>query len=191
MDVLTRMLSLDYILFCIFILIFTVVVGASAVFLRKPTNKKEDVPPKNETPAKYPYILTNSVFTPKEKLFYNSLKKITDELGLTVFTKMRIADLVYLPRNHPEYMRWFNYIKAKHVDFIICDNAHRPLLIIECDDKTHYRQSRKKRDEFVDEIFRQLNFKVIHIMTWNDTELKQLIFNLLNITTIEYKTEKG
>jgi hypothetical protein len=126
-----------------------------------------------EPAVKFPYILTDSVFTYKEMKLYESLKRITDELNLTIFTKMRIADLVYVPKNHPEHIKWFNYIRSKHVDFIICDNAHKPLIIIECDDKSHYKQSRKKRDEFVNELFRQVNLRVMHVMVWNDEELKR------------------
>lgn len=127
---------------------------------------------------KFPYILVDSVFTHKESLFCSSLVPIANKLGLNMLVKMRIADLIYVPRNHPEYMRWFNYIRSKHIDFIICDGA-KPVLLIEVDDSTHDRPSRQKRDDFVDKIFNQLNLPIIHIRTWSDEGLEQIITEAL------------
>jgi hypothetical protein len=135
----------------------------------------------------YPYYLNNSIFTDKESKFYKSLKKITDELGLTVFTKIRIADLVYTPRNHPYFITWFNHIKSKHVDFIICDENNKLLLVIEVDDKTHYIDSRKNRDKFIDDIFFQFDINVMHVMYWNYDELKRnIITELYNVNYLKH-----
>ncbi|MDR2531364.1 MAG: DUF2726 domain-containing protein [Oscillospiraceae bacterium] len=76
-------------------------------------------------------------------MFYHALFPIAYALGLTIFTKMRIADLVYIPKNHPEFIRWFNYIRSKHVDFILCNAELKPVLIIEIDDNTHNCENRK------------------------------------------------
>lgn len=96
--------------------------------------------PKSE--GEFPYLLTQSIFSPKEKLFYQALKPIADELGLLVFTKMRIADLLYIPKNTKDYIKWFNYIKAKHIDFILVNAEMQVKLLIEVDDKSHNGQKR-------------------------------------------------
>jgi len=127
---------------------------------------------------KFPYILVDSVMSEKENKFCKSLIPIANKLGLNIFIKMRLADLVYVPKNHPEYMRWFNYIKAKHVDFILC-RVTKPVLLIEVDDYTHDRPSRQKRDEFVDKIFKQVGLPILHFRQWTENELETKITQTL------------
>lgn len=124
--------------------------------------------------GEFPYLLTQSVFSPKEKLFYQTLKPIADELGLIVFAKMRIADLLYVPRNNKEYIKWFNYIKAKHIDFILVSPEMKVKLLIEVDDKSHNGKKRQQRDEFVDKIFMQHNINILHVWSWGE-DLKSKI----------------
>ena len=121
----------------------------------------------------YPYYLVSSLLSAKEQSFYRALKPIADELGLIVFSKMRIVDIVNVPQNHPEYMKWFNYIKAKHIDFIICDQNFKLYKLIEVDDYTHRYQKRQERDEFVNEIFRQLNVDLLRYYQWTPQQLRE------------------
>lgn len=127
----------------------------------------------------FPYKLTNTIFSKKETYFHNSLKPIAEKLSLNIMSKMRLADIVYIPKSTPNYIRWFNYIKAKHIDFILCDKDYKIVLLIEVDDYTHDYDNRKKRDEFVDEIFRQLDLPILHIRTWKDQELFEEIKALI------------
>lgn len=149
------------------------------IYIEPVETKSDEELIETENTEKFPYILTNCVFSNKESKFYNSLKRITDKHNLVVFTKMRIADIVYLPRNHPEFIRWFNYIKAKHIDFIVCNSVLKPVLLIEVDDSTHDRENRIKRDEFVDKIFNQLNLPIFHIRLWEDEALEKQIIDLI------------
>lgn len=139
--------------------------------------KDSDIPEVKK--EEFPYKLTNTIFSKKETYFHKSLKPIADKLSLNIMSKMRLADIVYIPKSTPNYIRWFNYIKAKHIDFILCDNEYRIVLLIEVDDYTHNYENRKKRDEFVDEIFRQLNIPILHIKTWKDQELYEEIKSII------------
>lgn len=114
----------------------------------------------------YPYKLTKSIFSDKEKYFYRDVRPIADKLGLLVFTKMRIADLLYIPEGTQDYQRWLNKIKAKHIDFILTDTEYRIKLLVEIDDPTHNRTDRKARDEEVDEMFRQQGMQILHLRAW-------------------------
>jgi hypothetical protein len=53
-----------------------------------------------------------------------------------------------------ENVRYFNFIAAKHVDFLLCraDNM-KPLLGIELDDASHAQARREERDQFVEQVF--------------------------------------
>lgn len=128
-----------------------------------------------ESNNKFPYVLSDSVMSNKELKFFNALEPIARESNLKIIAKMRLADIVKVPKNTYDYIRWFNYIKAKHVDFILCDSEMKVKLVIEVDDYTHQYDNRKKRDEFVDKIFNQLNIPILHIYKWTDEELKQQI----------------
>ncbi|MGN0688369.1 MAG: DUF2726 domain-containing protein [Oscillospiraceae bacterium] len=132
---------------------------------------------------KFPYVLNNPIMSPKEKSFYRAVKPIANELGLTVFCKIRLADLLNVPKNISKWQTWFNYIKAKHVDFVLVDNDMNIKVIIEVDDKTHSRDDRKQRDEFLDKAFKQLALEVLHIYSWGTNyggvDLKATIMNAL------------
>lgn len=121
---------------------------------------------------KFPYYLSNILLSPKEQSFYRTLKPIADEMGLIIFSKMRIVDIVQIPKNHPEYMKWFNYIKAKHIDFILCDQKFRVYKLIEVDDYTHQYKKRQERDDFVNEIFRQLDVDLLRYYRWTPDQLR-------------------
>lgn len=127
---------------------------------------------------KLPYQLAPCLLTNKEKLFYKSLKPIADELNLEICPKVRLADVVEIPKGTPKYTTWFNYIKSKHIDFVICDIEMNIVLVIEVDDKSHLKEDRRQRDQFVDRIFEQVGLKILHIWKWDST-LKDVIISSL------------
>lgn len=133
----------------------------------------------------YPYKLTQRVFSPKEGYFYRDVRPIADKLGLIVFTKMRLADLLYIPKGTEKEKAWFNKIKAKHVDFVFVDSNYKVRLLVEVDDPSHNRPDRQARDEEVDEIFRQQGLEVLHLRAWGKQygadDLETIIMNALNL----------
>lgn len=153
---------------------------------KKIEEQSEDVP---EVPTgekiTYPYKLTQRVFSPKEGYFYRDVRTIADKLGLIVFTKMRLADLLYIPKGTENEKAWFNRIKAKHIDFIFVDSNYKIRLLVEIDDQTHNRADRQARDEEVDEIFRQQGLEVLHLRAWGKRygaeDLETIITNALNV----------
>jgi hypothetical protein len=154
---------------------FTIINGKKGKPSKPIQNIAEPEVPKDEA---FPYTLNDSLLTHKESLFYRALTPITASLGLTVFAKIRLADIVSTPKGTE--VKWFNYIKAKHVDFIVCREL-RPVLLIEVDDSTHDRPDRKERDDFVDKIFAQLGLPLLHIRRWQGDELEKQIKEALGI----------
>lgn len=133
----------------------------------------------------YPYTLNKRIFSPKEGYFYRDVRPIADKLGLIVFTKMRLADLLEVPKGTKDYTKWFNRIKAKHIDFIFVDKEYHIRLLVEVDDPTHNRPDRQARDEAVDEMFRQVGLEVLHLRAWGKQygaeDLETIITNALNV----------
>lgn len=159
---------------------------------KKTEDQNEDIPEVSTgEKVTYPYKLTQRIFSPKEGYFYRDVSPIADRLGLIVFTKIRLADLLEVPKNHPDFTKWFNKIKAKHVDFVFVDSNYKIRLLVEVDDPSHNRPDRQARDEEVDEMFRQQGLEVLHLRVWGKQygadDLETIITNALNVQ----KTAQG
>lgn len=153
------------------------------LMLKKSMFSKETAPEQEEEPKTaepLPYTAAK-LLTKREYAFFKALQPIAIKYNLMICPKVRLADLVNVPKGIKDYTKWFNYIKAKHVDFTICNTDLNVKLIIELDDQTHERPDRQKRDDFVDRVFKQVNIKLLHINQWGP-ELEQIIINELNIT---------
>lgn len=122
------------------------------------------------------------ILTTNEKIAYQALKRICDEKGLYLMSKVRLFDLVEPIRSDAKYKTYLYKIQAKHVDFVICDKNLIAQCIIELDDSSHNRIDRMERDKFVDEVLRSVGYTIIH--TWGITEqTKSDILKALNITS--------
>lgn len=150
-------------------------------------NKRKATTPKNieETPEKvdeqkiYQYYKKTYFFTKNEFYFYKALKEIACELELEIFPKARLADIIEPPRNGKNWQTAFNKIKAKHIDFVLCENqTFKPKLVIELDDKSHTTEKRMQRDQFVDEALKSAHLQIIH--TYGTQNLKDKIIEALN-----------
>ena len=57
-----------------------------------------------------------------------------------------------------------NKIDRKYVDFLLCNpKAVRPFLGIELDDKSHQREDRQERDQFVDQVFKAGGIPLVRV----------------------------
>ncbi len=130
--------------------------------------------PKGGLPIKGAYQ-RKWMFTYNEKTAYNKLKPIAEELGYTVFAKVRLLDLLEPVRGTPKYKTYFYKIQAKHVDFVLCDRKLVARYIIELDDESHQRRDRQLRDQFVDEVVESVGYKIIHVPYITDDIKQQLL----------------
>lgn len=68
------------------------------------------------------YLKNGSLLTNSEKKFYSVLEESLQD-NFYLFSKVRIADIVHIPEWYKPYhwaIYWWNRIKSKHVDFLIC-----------------------------------------------------------------------
>lgn len=115
------------------------------------------------------------LLTYHEKAAYEQLKVITDKHQLTLFAKVRLFDLVEPRKGNPKYKTYMYKIQAKHVDFVICDQALVARYIIELDDNSHNTPERQKRDAFVDAVLTATGYKVLHVRYINPAEIEKFI----------------
>ncbi len=129
------------------------------------------------------YSLVPSVMTKAEMAFYQSLITVVGG-EYAVMVKVRLADIITVKKSSSNYMAHFGKIKAKHVDYLLCDKADlKPVLVIELDDKSHQRADRVARDKLVDGIFKSVGLPVLHHpvkRAYNQSDLILMISDALS-----------
>ncbi|MBP9801596.1 MAG: DUF2726 domain-containing protein [Candidatus Moranbacteria bacterium] len=112
------------------------------------------------------YLKNDSLLTQSEQKFYFILAEILQDRYL-IFSKVRIPDIVHIPEWYKPYywaIYWWDRIKSKHVDFLVCDrNSFEPLLVIEVDDPLHLLPKGKKRDVLVNFVFRKARLPILRL----------------------------
>ena len=121
----------------------------------------KDKPPEA---AHYPYFVRDDFLSAAEQSFYLVLKLTVGDKAL-ICPKVSLGDLFWAKSSDPsEYRSLTNKIDRKHVDFLLCDpKTVRPLAGIELDDKSHQREARQQRDEFVGNVFRAAKLPLIRV----------------------------
>lgn len=134
---------------------------------------------KSGVSSNLPFKKKNYLFTKAERSFYHVLKPIAEELNFTLFAKVRLSDLIYTTANGNKKMTYFNKIKAKHIDYVLCDKTNiEPILAIELDDSSHNNSQRIDRDIFVNNALKAANLPILHINVrpgYNPNEIKASI----------------
>lgn len=132
------------------------------------------------------YITTKS-----ELIFFKELLKICKKYNLIILTQVALYELVEVNLNKydKEYLKYFNKIKSKTIDFVIIDeNTTRIRLCIELDDYTHKYNNRIKRDNFINNLFNELDIDLIR--TTNNCNFKELENKIKNICTDNIYTKE-
>lgn len=165
------------------ILLWAIIIGLAAMLLiQKVKSKKHHATEedskqaesgKNNLPITGAYS-KRWLFSLNEKDAYNKLKPIAEELGYTVFAKVRLLDLLEPIRGNQKYKTYFYKVQAKHVDFVLCDSKLIAQYIIELDDSSHDKKSRQERDQFVDEVVKSVGYKIVHTRAITN-DIKKLI----------------
>ena len=149
-------------------LLIIIILVIGIIYLEKIIDKKqsENIVTNNNLN----YKKSDYLFTKTELKFYRELIKITDELNLVIFPKIRLADIF----KYNEY-KDFNKIKSKHIDFLLCDKSNCKIrLAIELDDYSHNSNKSVKNDNFKNEIFKQTNLPLIRLKVNNTYNLEEI-----------------
>lgn len=113
------------------------------------------------------------LLTYNEKDAYKKLLDAASEVGYTIFSKVRLLDLLE-PVSGKNYKSYFYKVQAKHVDFVLLDKKLVARCIIELDDSSHDEKDRKERDSFVDKAVTSVGYKIIHTRTATDETIAQI-----------------
>lgn len=149
----------------VYALIFVIIILMMDLILTKiPKQEKIENEDLSSLYEKKTYLLTQN-----ELKFYKLLKSITDKNNLNLFSQVALYEII-----KSKNIKYFNKIKSKTIDFVITDVNCKIKLCIELDDPTHIKENRQKRDKFVDNLFKELNIKLIRIPVQSYYKLSEL-----------------
>lgn len=152
-----------------YILIIIIIILIIEKIIDKKNNNNENE--KNVENINYNtlYSKKDYLLTQQELKFYKLIKMITDKNNLNIFSQVALYEIVT-----SKNIKDFNKIKSKTIDFVITDTNCKIKLCIELDDPTHIKENRQQRDKFIEDLFNQLNIKLIRIPVQSYYNLKQL-----------------
>lgn len=161
------------IFFIIAIIIIIIIIIIDKTFL---VQNKEN---KNNTTQELnlsKYTTKKYVMTQTELIFYRELKKITDELELTIFPQVDLERIIQVTDNNSADR---NKIKSRSIDYTIVNNKNCKIVAcIELDDKSHNTQKAQKADNFKNELFNNVNIPLHRIKVNSFYNLEELKENL-------------
>ena len=151
----------------IIIILFIVAMALEYIMI----NKKSDINIQCTENINYSekYVKKDYLLTQTELKFYRLLKQITDELNLVVCPQVALYQVV-----QNKNFKDFNKIQNKSIDFVIAEPNLKIKLCIELDDKTHNTNKRIERDNFINNIFKELDIKLLRIPVQNFYNLEEL-----------------
>ena len=113
--------------------------------------------------AQFPYQRKDYLLSKGERAFFVVLQSAIGDDYL-IFSKVRLADLIFVRRGTEKRQSLFNRIQSKHIDFVLCSHdVVRPMLAIELDDASHDRKDRQDRDGFVDSALAAAGLPILHV----------------------------
>ena len=143
------------------------------LLIEKFINNKQDLqePINKDTEIDYSkkYIKKEYLLTQTELKFYKILKSITDEMNLVICPQIPLYEIV----KNIEY-KDFNKIASKSIDFVIAEQNLKIKLCIELDDYTHKQEKRIKRDNFINELLKNTDVKIIKVPVQNFYDKEKL-----------------
>ncbi|WP_171183228.1 DUF2726 domain-containing protein [Alienimonas chondri] len=120
-------------------------------------------PPDEPSGEPLPYRRVASLLSPAERRFYSVLIE-AKEAGQTIFSKVRLADLVEVPQESANYLTHFRKVSQKHVDFVICEGSSLvPVAVVELDDASHNTARARRADGVKDRALAAAGLPIVRI----------------------------
>lgn len=179
-------------------LLFFILLILAAIIMeyiyRKTKTKKQIINNSNTIQYTNIYKAKRYITTKIEFELYKILIQICEKYNLIPLTQVVLYEIIEVNLNKYDkrYLKYFNKIASKSIDFVIIDKStSRIRMCIELDDTTHNTPARIKRDEFLNTLFNEVDISpLIRIKpqkNYNIAEIEKLIVD--NCTDIIYGKE--
>ena len=130
-----------------------------------------------------PYRTRAYLLTKAECSFYEVLLLTATKFNFRVFAKVRVADVLYVPKGVTNRVKYWDQIQSKHIDFILCDAVNlKPLIAIELKNPGLIVAEKSGKDIFVRKAFKDAGLPIINFpakMAYNEAELSAKLQALL------------
>lgn len=134
-----------------------------------------------------PYRQRDDFLSLAELSFYHVLLQAVAS-HFVVCPKVNLWDLFFVARPH-ENRGAKGRIDRKHVDFVLCEpRTMRPVCAIELDDRSHQKESRIKRDAFVDSVFHTAGLPLLHVTAARTYSIAELASQVAEVTQHQQAT---
>ena len=168
--------------YMIFILALIVIIVFGFIYFINQTRDNGSSKEKNTEDIGSFFLLKKYFFTHSEKLFFDELRcQNNDEF--VILSKVRLEDIVFANKslNWKEKGIKRNYIKSKHLDFVILDKHYGNILsVIELDGKSHHKEKQRKYDSIKNSILSSVGVNFHRVKLGENFEEKiQEIFSEL------------
>lgn len=150
-------------------LIFVIILLLIEKFINNKQDLQEQINKDTEIDYSKKYIKKEYLLTQTELKFYKILKSITDEMNLVICPQIPLYEIV----KNIEY-KDFNKIASKSIDFVVAEQNLKIKLCIELDDYTHKQEKRIKRDNFINELLKNTDVKMIRVPVQNFYDKEKL-----------------
>lgn len=151
--------------FYIIVGIVVLVAIIASIFL----NPKESKSDKN-----YKFKSRGQVLTHNELNFYQSLINIMPS-NIYLLSKVRLLDIIEPDETGKRSFGARQKINSRHVDFLLIEKTTSKILgVIELDDSTHQKSSRKKADLFLNNVLEQANIPIKRFSVQKAYNVEQL-----------------
>jgi hypothetical protein len=124
----------------------------------------------------YRYKKVSNLLSPGERSFFDALETAVGD-QVRIVPKVRLADILRVDEgtNRGAWQAAFNQIQSKHVDFLGCDPKDMTIkFVVELDDKSHRRQDRQERDDFVDRALATAGIPVFRFQARNSYSAEEI-----------------
>ena len=152
-----------------YLLIIIIIILVIDKIINKKNQNSQKINNNTKIDYKNLYNKKEYLLTQPELKFFKLIKNITEKNNLNIFSQVALYEIVT-----SKNIKDFNKIKSKTIDFVITDVNSKIKLCIELDDTTHIRENRQQRDKFLEELFEQLNIKLIRIPVQSYYNLKDI-----------------
>jgi hypothetical protein len=129
------------------------------------------------------YKKRDYLMTKAEIEFFHVLESIVRDQYYIV-PQLPISKIALTVARGKDYYMYSNKIDRKTVDFVLFNKeSFSPVMVIELDDSSHDNEKRRTRDNFVDDLMKNIGLKIVHIKTaytYNPEEITNLIFGTEN-----------
>ena len=127
------------------------------------------------------YTTKKLIMTKTETQFYKLLQNAITEnnLNILIFPQINLENIIQAKNND---FAARNRIKSRSIDYTIVSNdTLKVLCCIELDDYTHNTYKRINRDSFINQIFQEVNIRLIRVTVSSSYNIEQIISQIKEV----------